>query len=262
MLEAGTQLDTDIEEGPCRPETAPNLASPKKRLMRTAMLRPQSGAISSRVPGNSGKSSRKPVSFAWKQVAPRFLQKNQPLRLNVPQTLIKPVSKPLVHSKTAQRGVRSYTQRISTTKSFDRFPAEKPSPHHYTASAAEPLPLHPESISALLEHKPEFRSYAEPTCRAVSIRAPLHLRAVSLQLQGVSYSVANSKLPSPEPSSPLPVPQLATVRLMWTPDQSRVILQSCSQRSGFRGSKVSSSRGVRFLRRPCARVSPNHFLAL
>lgn len=268
--EAATQLDTDIDEDPIRPDTAPNTGHPPYVLhirmpephVQGTQLHTQRQAVTAtsrdrRLPAQPEKTRVKPVSFAWKQATPAVLQRSQSYKVARPPAQL---WKPKNSSRTEKPSSQTQLQQLTATKSFDRFTSERQASHQKTVSAMD--------LGNALQDTHEYRSFAESLpFKTVSSREPIHLRSVTLQLrvQGMSCSAAPSLLHSPEPSSPMsiiPQRQLATVRLVWAADRQGVVLQSGVKPGCFRGSKVKSSRGVRFLRRPCARLSPNHFLAL
>lgn len=256
--EAATQLDTEIDEDLVRPDTAPNprqrpyalhIRMPGPPIIQGTQLhtRKHSTAVTSRELPQPKKTAPKPVSFAWKPVAPGVLQRSQSFKLPLGQTW-KPRTTPTT------------TKQLTVTKSFDRFTLDKQTRHTKTVSAMD--------LGNALQEERDFRSFADtlPSHTTVSSREIVHLRPVTLRLRvkGISCTAAPSLLTS-EPTSPLSIPQhkkLATVKLVWTADQQGVVLQSSSRPGCFRGSKVMSSRGGKFFRRPCARLSPNHFLAL
>lgn len=267
--EAATQLDSDIDEDPVRPDTAPNTAHPPYAL-HIRMPEPhvqgtqphtqrRSGTTTNRqrrLPVRPKKPHIKPVSFAWKQAAPAVLQRSQSFKLTRPPAQL---WNPKITPKPENPSIQTQPQQLTVTKSFDRFTLERQAGHKKTVSAM--------NLRNALQEAHNSHSFAELLpFKTVFNREPVHMRSVTLQLrvQGMSCSAAPSLLHSPEPSSPLSIPQrqLATVRLVWAADQQGVVLQSSLRPGCFRGSKVRSSKGVRFLRRPCTRLSPNHFLAL
>lgn len=261
--EAATQLDTEIDEDIVRPDTAPNqrqrpyalhirMPGPPSIQGTQMHTRKHSIAVTSRELPPQKKTAPKPVSFAWKPVTPGVLQRSQSFKLPLGQTC-KPRTTPAT------------TKQLTVTKSFDRFTLNRQTHHTKTVSATD--------LGNALQEERDFRSFADTlpshttiSHTTVSSREIVHLRPVTLRLRvkGISCTAVPSLLTS-EPTSPLSVPQhkkLATVKLVWAADQQGVVLQSSSRPGCFRGSKVMFSRGGKFFRRPCARLSPNHFLAL